>query len=444
MFFVNRIELIKQSIDKFSSVQLSVIKAGNEYKHLYYPECPCQLTMLQTWYARRSDISFNPDIIIVDELHDGWGTGRMKELLALYPEAKLIGMTATPIDAKGILLKGFDAHVQSVQIKDLQQMINPQNGLPFLAKDINYVPEKHDFSGIKLKGNDYDPEELAQELSQKYLIDNIVDLHKKDFKKLKTLAFCVNISHAELLNKEFQKAGYTSAVIHSNMKNSSRKNVLEWHKEGKIDILLNVGILTTGYDDPSLQCIVLAYPTKSLRKYIQMVGRGGRVQSGKKEFVFLDFGNNIQTHGLWSEERHFLKNKCVRVKEFEPIICPGCFKVIEEKSSSCPYCGYNLVEQYEKREAVEREYIKAEELKRVKEMRYKNETSIDLLRELFALKNDERNPAVYFKNVLLREKPENMSEDYFNKTIQPIIKKAVRNSYKIGFVYYKIKESIDL
>jgi len=451
MFFVNRIELVQQSIHKFSCIenQLSVIKAGSIYKHLFKPERPCQLTMLQTWYSQRKNFeNLKPEVILIDEVHEGWNTGRMSTLLEMYPEAKIIGLSATPIDDKGVLLKGFDDHIRTVQVKDLQKMINPVNGLPFLAKDINYMPADHDYSHVKMRGSDYDADELAEECSQDYLVKNVVDLHKKDFRNLKTLVFCVNIKHAEVLNQQFRDQGYLSAVLHSNMKNSDRQRILKLHKEGRLDVLLNVGILTTGYDDPSLQCIILAYPTQSLRKLIQMLGRGGRIQEGKTEFVVIDFGGNIRSnkHGTWSAERHYENHKLTRESVYDSIVCPECFCVIEEKpvDRRCPECGFLITKQVEEREVKEKEYKEAQELVRIQEIKYKNETSIELLRELVSIKNEDIDVSLFFYKHLYSLKPEEWSEDFFNKKLHPIIKEAIRNRRKTFSVVYKLKDVIHL
>jgi superfamily II DNA or RNA helicase len=446
-FLVNRIELVKQSMDKFECLQgkYSVIKSGEEFRHLYNPYMPCQLTMIQSWFRKREAYSFlKPDVILIDEFHDGWNTGRMKELINMYPDAKLIGLSATPIDDKGFLLKGVGKFIESITIKELQTQINPANGLPFLALDNHYIPVMHDYSHIKKKGNDYDQEELAKEVSQGYLIENIVELHQKQFRNKKTLGFCVNIGHAETLNREFKKAGYTSAVIHSNMIERKRKNVLQMHKDGKIDVLWNVGILTTGYDDPTLECIVLTYPTKSLRKYIQMVGRGGRVCQGKTSFDVLDFGQNAMEHGAWSEERTFYYNDNVRIKEFDPYPCPRCFNVIFEKAKLCPVCGQvlTLLREYIANEEKEILTTKADAMRLLEEQQYSNKLTIELLRELFAMKNDNRDVSLFFYSNLVSLKPSDWNEHFFNKQLQPLIRGAISTRQKPQAIVYKFREKI--
>src|SRR5690606_33745345 len=140
--------------------------------------------------------------------------------------------------------------------------------------------------------------------------------------------FSSSVANSLELLEEFTSKGYDARHLDATMPSGERKSVLDWFHRSESGILLNVGILTTGFDEPSVETVILYRATKSLPLYLQMVGRGSRIAPGKHEFNILDFGNNILTHGFWHEVRPWeltLRDMQEKPKGEEILKnCPNC------------------------------------------------------------------------------------------------------------------------
>jgi superfamily II DNA or RNA helicase len=426
-FVVAGKELVMQSYNKFISFNIptSIIKSG--YDKLYNQYAKCQILMIQT-YARRQDTlpDLKPDVIVIDEVDYGYNGGMLKNLLEKYPNSQIVGLTATPLTEKGFLLPGFDTYYDKITVKDLQQQ-------GFLSIDKNYIPVTLDLSGVKVKSTgDYNEEELELVCNKTYILNDIMDTYKQLDKDYKGICFAISIKHAENLQQAFLNIGVTCGVIHSKMNTKHADYWLNKHKRGDIRMLVNVGMLTRGYDDINIIDILMCRPTLSERLYKQIVGRAARPDAnGLGFFRHIDYAGNIQRFGLWSDDNMYVLNTAPKKeREFEPVVCPNCFEVIYEKSKICLNCGHCLIEQQEKRER------KIIESQRVKELiEYK---SLGLMENLEKLFDNSQN---YYINTLRPLKPIDISIEEFNKELLKIVKYCIKMKYKSGWVYYKLKNT---
>ena len=153
----------------------------------------------------------------------------------------------------------------------------------------------------------------------------------------KGLAFCVSKSHAEDMAARFNEAGLSSTFIHSGLSTDVRAERLSNFKNGKFSLIANVGVLTTGFDAPDLDFIVMARPTRSPSLHIQMLGRGMRPHPSKENCLVLDYGGNIQRLGFVNEvslpEVDTLNENIPKVK-----ICQSCDAIIAISSQKCKFC----------------------------------------------------------------------------------------------------------
>ena len=117
----------------------------------------------------------------------------------------------------------------------------------------------------------------------------------------KTLIFNNGINTSLYVYETFREAGYPIRHLDNTSNNEERKDILHWFKKTPDAILTSVGILTTGFDEPTVETIILNRATKSLTLYFQMIGRGSRKLPNKDEFTVIDLGNNAARFGLWSE-----------------------------------------------------------------------------------------------------------------------------------------------
>jgi len=432
VFVVNREELIFQSLEKFKELEkdISILKAGHD--HLFDSSKKIQIVMLQTWHARKID-DLNPDIIIIDEVHEGFGQKRISELLETFSEAKVLGLTATPIDEKGHLIEGFDDYIQDIQVSELIEE-------GFLVKPRILAPSSLDLSGVRISGNDYNQEDLDKLLIEVSEVENIVNQYKKHADGLKTIVFANSIAHAEALQDSFSDNGYNCAVLHSKIKNlnETRKILISKFKSGETPILINVGILTTGFDEGSVQCILLARPTKILRLYIQIAGRGLRIcpEINKTECLFLDCANIVRSHGFPDTFRIFIP-KPVKVDEVKvkEKICPQCETVVKIMYSDCPYCGFEFTGEPQPT-------VTKKEAKAMQELKNMQVEAFDMLKHAVALQNYSY-PKPYLMKLLrdmVRIKPPKLAATFFYKKVNNICRQAIQYKFKPVFVIYKLRD----
>jgi len=302
-----KIILIEQLEKTFQLLEPQIIHGSKDYNN----DHTAFISTLQT--AHKRDLKFEPTMIIIDEVHFGFSGKMIKSLLENF-NGRLIGLSATPYDQNSDLIEGFDMHINKY---DLTYML--ENG--YLVKPVCYSPVKVDLSNIKIQAGDYNQKELDDKFNN---FENIMQIvkHTKDIIKMKksALIFCINISHSIAIATAFNEAGIPTKAIHSKLSKKEQKGIIEEYKSGKIKMLANPMMLTTGFDNHATDCIVLARATKSQNLYKQMVGRGLRISEGKDHADILDCSGVIDNLGLpTSPEKSIYKSK----SEYTPY-CPEC------------------------------------------------------------------------------------------------------------------------
>ena len=322
LILAHRNELIQQILKRLKEFNLraGVIKSG----HITEEDKPIQVASVQTLH-RRNKIIFLKQIslIIVDEAHHTPSSTYLAILETYQKEhTKLLGVTATPIrlDGKGFK-KIFDKLICSYPFK-------------WFVENKHLSPVKHFASDIiKLENisliknregyRDYDEKQTEKYYLNKTVMADIIESYKKFGENKKSIVFAVTIKHAEEISKRFVEAGYQASVISSLTNANDRALKVEAFKNGKIKILVNVDIFSEGFDCPDIEVVQIAKPTKSLVKYLQMVGRVTRTFNGKQYAIILDNACLWQDHGLVSNERIWTLNGCEeRPQDFENLIFP--------------------------------------------------------------------------------------------------------------------------
>jgi len=304
LFTAHRRKLVEQTIEKFSSLDKNISVVMGQNKR-FDPDKLLQIGTLQTIKNREFK---TPKLIIFDEVHYGYKSDMIQGIINKFPEVPIIGLSATPIDTKGYLLEGFDAIVDDYQTIDLIKM-------GYLVDLEIYSPVQIDLSGVSIASTgDYKSDELNKVMDLTELNDSIIDIWIKYSQNRKTLAFCVSINHARGLAKRFNERGIKTGVVYSDLHEDLRVEVYNKFKNNEISVLCNVDILTAGYDEPSIGCVLLARPSKSLILYLQMVGRGLRlygssisesILNGKPNCILLDCSNAIEEHDIPTKKRTF-------------------------------------------------------------------------------------------------------------------------------------------
>ena len=293
LFLAPKINLLEQTAKAFSNLNPQIIHGSN--KEEIDTQAHSFVSTIQT-ISRRVDFlsSMNFDYIIFDEMHYGV-KGKMQEIIKNIHKGKIIGLSATPYDEEGKLLtENFDVIIDDY---DAKYMVD--NG--YLVNIKSFEAFTPNLSGIKTKIGDWDINELDFRFNKPEIVNKIVSATKDILKNRdKTIVFCINISHAEAICKAYQKVGLKSEVTHSNISKENQKKIVDKFKNGDTKVLVSVDQLTTGFDVPQTDTIVIARPTQSQNLYKQIVGRALRLSpsTNKKEAILLDCGGVISRLGL--------------------------------------------------------------------------------------------------------------------------------------------------
>ena len=254
------------------------------------------------WLMRHYDeIEEEPGMIVIDEAHHALAK-TYKELWERFPNAKFLGLTATPCRLNG---KGFT---------DLFDVLVQSWGVPeFISKGrlatYDFVSIKSDgvtqrlIDSLQKRGadGDYQNKEMDMLLNKKPSIERLYRSFEEFGKDRKGIVYAINISHAQKITKLYQERGVKAIAIDSKTPATERQQDIEAFKNGDIQVLVNVDIFSEGFDCPDVEFVQLARPTLSLAKYLQMVGRGLRVAKGKKNCVIIDNVGLYRVFGLPSQ-----------------------------------------------------------------------------------------------------------------------------------------------
>lgn len=313
LFTSHRITLAEQSAKTFAEFNPEFIQGENKLKNY---DSNLIVGTLQSLI--NSDIP-EPKIIILDEVHYSYKSELIQSLFNKFPNAYFIGLSATPVDDRDCLLEGFDVILDDYQTADL---IN----LGWLVPFKSFAPINLDLSKVSIK-NDYDSEQLSEVVNTPDINKSIVENYIKLGEDKKFICFATDKAHCKELKNEFLKQNITVEIIDADTHKKQRTIILDGFKNDKIKGLISIEILTAGFDEPSVGCVILASPTKSWKKFIQMCGRGIRLfglnyeqskSNGKEYCILLDCGNNILEHGLPDERKKlFFGKKISRVIDRE-------------------------------------------------------------------------------------------------------------------------------
>ena len=227
------------------------------------------------------------DFIIVDEAHHTLA-GSYKRLFDMFPEAKKLGVTATPWRMNH---ESFTSVYQTlITTPQVKWFIKNH-----LLADFDYVSVKPD-STIQMLVNsidvattgDFVNDALSAAFDNQKIRARLYDSFHKYAKDRKGIVYAINKQHARNIAELYSSKGYVSVNIDCDTPKDERERLLREFKEGKIQVLVNVELFTEGFDCPDVSFVQLARPTRSLAMYLQQVGRGLRYVEGKEKTIFID------------------------------------------------------------------------------------------------------------------------------------------------------------
>jgi len=334
LVLVHRAELLEQCHRSLSQMDVphGLIASGltPDRSHL------TQIASVQT-LVRRFDRVMAPDLIVIDEAHHATA-GAWASVLAQYPNACVLGVTATPqrLDGKG-LGQVFDDLIRGPEVADLLDQ-------GFLARPIYYAPKTVSMEGVHKTAGDFNRAEIAERMDKPTITGDAVIHYRKYAEGQPCIVFCTGIKHAEHVTQAFNAAGYRFKVIDGTLAKEERARRVIDLSSGALQGLVSVDIVSEGFDLPCVSTAILLRPTASLSLHLQQVGRVLRPSPGKQRAVILDHVGNCKRHGLAEEVRDWSLDgvrKRVRNNIQDDIQstrqCPECYAV-HTPSPACPQC----------------------------------------------------------------------------------------------------------
>jgi DNA repair protein RadD len=342
----HRREIIAQTSRKLSTngVEHGIIRAGLAMDL----EQNVQVCSVQTLWARAmwtKKIPLPPpDLLIIDESHHV-PAGTYRKIVEAYPNAILLGATATPCRGDGRGLGNFfDCIVESPQVAELIAQGH-------LVRTRVYAPRDIDLKGVRVKAGDYVETQLAQRMDRDDLVGDIVSHWHKHGEGRRTVVFAVNVAHSVHIRDEFIKSGVKAEHIDGTTPKEERDAALARLASGETKVITNCMVLTEGWDLPEVSCCILARPTKKIGLYRQMVGRVLRPAPGKYNAIVPDHSGAVYQHGfvedhvewiLQSDKRAVSPAHSARLKSGHGsrlLECSQC-SAMRTAGEPCSHCGF--------------------------------------------------------------------------------------------------------
>ncbi len=280
------------------------------------------------------------DLLIFDEAHHAAIGTTYGQVISRYPNARVLGVTATPLrlDGQG-LADSFDEMVIGPSVAELTAM-------GWLSPAEVYAP-KHalDLRGLKVRGGDYVNSELSEMMDKPSITGNAVEHYARMARGQSAIAFCCSVKHALDVAEEFRAAGIPAESVNGGMEDFERDSILMRFQRGETPVLTSCDLISEGFDMPGIQCCILLRPTMSLGLYMQQVGRAIRPMAGKSRTLVLDHAGNTAQHGFIDEPREWTlnaKERKERAKAAPISVCPRCYAV-HHPGPVCPRCGHEYV-----------------------------------------------------------------------------------------------------
>jgi DNA repair protein RadD len=336
-FVVPRLELIRQTIDRFRSVGLNDIGVVQGRHELTNPHARIQICSAQTLTRRELP---DVDLVIVDEAH------LMHKSIFRWmkdkPDLRFIGLSATPW-AQG-LGKYYDDLIIVATIGDLIE-----KGRLCDFKAYSHGLEAN-LSGVATVAGEFHQQQLGDVMDTAVLVGDVVSTWQEKGENRPTFLFAVNCDHARHLYERFVEAGIGAAYMSGDTPPDERRDIFARFRAGAVKVICSVGVLTTGVDE-NVGCIVDAQPTRSQILHVQKIGRGLRTAPGKDFLLILDHaGNHLRLgkvtdifHGRLHDGTPKAEAKR-KAEKGEPLpkLCPSCKAVVSKREEMCSQCGHRF------------------------------------------------------------------------------------------------------
>jgi DNA repair protein RadD len=349
LVIAHRREIITQTRDKLiaAGVTPGIVLAG--FERDLRPMAAVQIAGVQTLHSRaiRSDRMPMPaaTVVIVDESHHARAK-TYQAVIDAYPDATIIGLTATPVRGDGRGLGNiFTTMIEAPQVAELIKLAHLVPTKVFAPVD-----KKNIAKGVKTQSGDYVVSALSARMNTDRLVGDVVADWLKHGERRKTVVFACDVAHSVAIKTAFLEFDVRAEHLDGSTPKQERDAILARLKSGETEVVTNCMVLTEGFDCPDIACIILARPTKQMGLFRQMIGRGLRLAEGKSDCIILDHSGAVYRHGLpedrveWplkTDERAENPQQAKRDRGDAPKLteCPQC-KVLMVAPPPCVHCGW--------------------------------------------------------------------------------------------------------
>lgn len=296
LILTHRIELSVQTSKQLDALDVRNKIINSDVKTIpNQSDYSCFIAMVETLNNRLNDdenFLENIGLVIVDEAH----YNSFRKIFQFYEGSNILGVTATPLSSNKSLPLN-DNYNKLIIGESIASLI--EGGYLANAETFTYDVNLH---GLKIGSNgDFTVNSSDQVYGNYFMQEKLLFAYEEVAIGNKTLIFNSGIDTSLRVEDTFKKRGFKIRHLDSTFSDKDRKDVLKWFKETPDAILSSVGILTTGFDEPTVETIILNRATRSLTLYHQMIGRGSRKLPTKDQFKLIDLGNNVRRFGLWQD-----------------------------------------------------------------------------------------------------------------------------------------------
>ncbi len=314
---------------------------------LIAPDCPnykdrrVQVASVQTLVRRLADYA-PPDTLVIDEAHHAIPKSSWGKLFKAWPQARRLGVTATPERLSGEGLR--DTFATMVMGPTTESLI--QSGA--LSRYRLFAPPVNPAEKVVRRMGEYARGDLAKVMDTRTITGDAVAHYRQHALGKRAMVFCVSIDHANSVAAQFEAAGIPALSIDGERPPRERAEILRAFSAGRIHVLTSCDLVSEGFDLPAVEVAILLRPTQSLALHLQQMGRALRPFPGKAAAIILDHAGNTARHGLPDDAREWsLDGKEARKKkEGERAtaikVCPTCFAAALASAMRCVECGHEF------------------------------------------------------------------------------------------------------
>lgn len=356
LILAHRDELTAQNAAKFLKINQGTTTSIFDAKTKSFAG-QVTFAMVQT-LSRQSNLKQIPflDLLVIDEAHHAPSESYQNiigEVKKKNHQILIYGVTATPNRGdKKDLSKVFSNVADQITISELIASGH-------LVKPRTYIIDvgaQNDLKNVKKTAGDFDMKAVEEIMNKSPITEEIFTKWQEFASNRKTVIFCSTLVHAKAVYEVFNNHSIKTVLIHGDLSENDRKYILHSFEQGDAQVIVNVSVLTEGWDYQPVSCVILLRPSSFKSTMIQMIGRGLRVVDpelypnvAKEDCIILDFGTSSLIHGCLEVDANLEKVRKSNKKNQKSSNkkCPNCAILIALACNSCPVCDYNFKDKNE-------------------------------------------------------------------------------------------------